>query len=60
MFFRKQCWHLLSEETLGLINALKYHWCETSLLSQTVLKHVASSRSLCKGPVLYSSKNEEI
>ena len=23
------------------MNALKYHWCETSLLSQVVLKHVA-------------------
>ena len=22
------------------VNALKYHWCETSLLSQAVLKHV--------------------
>ena len=28
---------------LGLMNALKYHWCETSLLlSQVVLKHVVS------------------
>ena len=23
-FFRKQCWHLVSEETLGLMNSLKY------------------------------------
>ena len=30
-FFRKQCWHLISEQTFGLMNALKYHWCETSL-----------------------------
>ena len=64
IFFRKQCWHLISEWTLGLINALKYHWCETRLLSQAVLKHVvseiSSSSSLCKVPVLYSAKNEEI
>ena len=37
------------------MNALKYHWWETSLLSQAVLRHVVSkdfiSRSLCKGPV---------
>ena len=24
--------------TLGLMNALKYHWCETSLISEAVLK----------------------
>ena len=45
------------------MNALKYHWCETSLfLSQADLKHVVSkdSRSLCKEPVLYPTKNEEI
>ena len=42
VFFRQQCWHLVSEWTLGLINALKYNWCETSLLSQAVLKHVMS------------------
>ena len=40
--FRKQCWHLVSERTLGIMNALKYHWCETNLLSQGVLKHVVS------------------
>ena len=33
MFVRKQHWHLVSELTLGLTNALKYHWCETSLLA---------------------------
>ena len=61
MFFRKQCWHLVSEGTLDLMNALKYH-CKTSLLSQAVLKHVvsSSSRSLCKGLDLYPTKNEEI
>ena len=42
MFFRKQCWHLVSEWTLDLMNALKYHWCETSLSSQAVLEHVVS------------------
>ena len=45
------------------MNALKCHWCETGLLSQAVLKHVvckdSSSKSLCKGPVLYPAKNEE-
>ena len=41
MFFWKQCWRLVSEGTLGLTNALKYHWHETSLfLSQAVLKYV--------------------
>ena len=63
MFIRKQCWHLVSEWTLGLMNALKYYWCETSLLSQAVLKHVVSkdfNSSLCKGLVLYSAKNEEM
>ena len=65
MFFRKQCWHLKSEWTLGLMNALKYHWCETSLfLSQVVLKHwcpkTSSSRSLRKGLVLYPTKIEQI
>ena len=46
------------------MNALKYHWCETSLLSQAVLKHVVSKdfifKKSVKGPVLYSAKNEEI
>ena len=43
------------------MNVLKYHWCETSLLSQAVLKHVVSKDFiLCKGPVLYPAKNEEI
>ena len=33
MFFRKQCWHLqVSEWTLGLINALKYHWSVNQLI----------------------------
>ena len=55
----RESWYLVSEWSLCLINVLKYHWCETSLLSQAVLKHVASvqrfhlPRSLCKGLVLY-------
>ena len=36
------CWHLVSEWTWSLMNALKYHWCETGLLSQAVLEHVVS------------------
>ena len=40
MFFRKRHWHLISEWTLGLVNALNHHWYETSLLPQAVLKHV--------------------
>ena len=52
MFFRKQCWYLVSERTLGLMNALKYHWCKTSLfLSQTVLKHVVSKDFIFKKSV---------
>ena len=31
---------LYMSASLCLMNALKYHWCETSLLSQVVLKHV--------------------
>ena len=67
--FRIQCWHLVAkwvncEWTLGLMNALKYHWCEINLLSQTVLKHVERFHlqevCMCKGPVLYPAKNEEI
>ena len=47
------------------MNALKYHWFETSSLSQAFLRHVvstkiSSSRSRCKGPVLYLAKTEEI
>ena len=52
MFFRKQCWHLVNEWTLGLMNALKYHWCEPSLLSQTVLKYVVSKDFIFKKSVL--------
>ena len=53
MFFRKheQCWHLVSEQTLGLMNALKYHWYETSLLFQAVLKHVVSKDLIFKKSV---------
>ena len=68
MFFRKQCWHLVSacwsELWVWCMNALKYHWCMCNQLIpfQAVLKHVVSPKisSLCKGPVLYSAKNEEI
>ena len=42
------------------MNTLKYQWCETSLLSQAVLKQVVFSRSLCKGLDLYPAENEEI
>ena len=38
----------VSEFTLGLMNALKYHWCETSLLFQAVLKHVVSEDLIFK------------
>ena len=33
------------------MNALKYHWCETSLLSQAVLKHVVSKYFIFKKSV---------
>ena len=51
MFIRKQCQHLVSEWTLGLMNVLKYHWCETCLLSQAVLKHVVSKDVIFKKSV---------
>ena len=51
MFFRKQHWHLVSEWTLCLLNALKYLWCETNLLSQAVLKHVVSEDYIFKKSV---------
>ena len=52
MFFRKQCWHLVAKwVNLGLMNALKYLWCETSLLSQAVLKHAVSKDFIFKKSV---------
>ena len=46
------------------MNALEYHWYETSLFSQAVLKHVVSKDFIFKksvqGMVLYPAKNEEI
>ena len=52
MFFRKQCkWVNFN---LGLMNALKYHWCKTSLYMWC-----PKISALCKGLVLYSAKNEE-
>ena len=43
------------------MDALKYHWHKTSLLFQPVLKmRCLKISSLCKGPVLYPAKNEEI
>ena len=49
------------------MNALKYYWCETSLLSQAVLKHVSGVQRFHlqevyarEEPVLYPAKNEEI
>ena len=60
VLYRSQCWHLVSVWTLGLMNALKHHWCETSLLSQAVWSmwcpKILSSTTLCKGPVLYPAK----
>ena len=61
-FFRKQCWHLVTEWTLGLMNALKYYWYETNLSSCMWCPKISSSRSLYKGLVLvlYPTKNEEV
>ena len=49
------------------MNALKYHWCETSSLSQAVLKHDSGVQRFHlqevyarEQPVLYPAKNEEI
>ena len=57
MFFRKRHWHLISEWTLGLVNALNHHWCETSyyleLFWSMWCPEISFSRSLCMGPVLY-------
>ena len=60
MFFQIWCWSLVSEWTLGLVNAPNYHWCETRLLPQAVLTHVVSreisfSESLYMGSVLFCS-----
>ena len=41
----------VSEWILGLMNAPKYHWCETSLLSQAILKHVVSKDFIFKKSV---------
>ena len=47
-----QCWHLLSEPVnFGSDKYTKYHWCETSLLSQAVLKHVVSKDFILKKSV---------
>ena len=48
MFVRKQHWHLVSERTLGLMNVLRYHWCETSLLA------ISSSFEACGVPNISS------
>ena len=57
MFFIKRHWHLISERTLGLMNALNHHWCETSyyleLFWSMWCPEISFSRSLCMGPVLY-------
>ena len=60
MLFQILCWCLVSEWTLGLVNALNHHWCETRLLPQAILKHVVSreisfSVSLYMGSVLFCS-----
>ena len=41
MFFRKRHWYLICKWTLGLVNALNYHWC-------AVLKHVVSRDFILK------------
>ena len=42
VFIRIWHWHLVRKWTFGLVNTLNHHWwCETSLLPQAVLKHVA-------------------
>ena len=51
IFIRKRHLWLISEWTLGLVNALNHHWCETSLLPQVVLKHVVSRDSILKNSV---------
>ena len=57
MFFRKRHWHLISEWTLVLVNALNHHWCETShylkLFWSMWYPEIFLSRILCVGPVLY-------
>ena len=58
MFFRKQCWHLVSEWTLGLMNALKYQWYKSILLSQAVLKRIWCTIKKCARGT--GAKNEEI
>ena len=35
-------------ESVNLMNALKYHWCETSLFSQAVFKRVVSKDFIFK------------
>ena len=66
MFFKKQCWHLLSEWTLVWVWWM--HWNIICLKPAYYLElfwsmwcpKISSSRSLCKGLVLYPAKNEEI
>ena len=36
---------------MGLMNALKYHWCETSLLTQDFLKNMVSKDFIIKKSV---------
>ena len=55
MFFRKR---LISKWTMGLVNALNHHWCETNSLPQGfgaggVPAEISFSRILCMGPVPY-------
>ena len=56
-FFRKTHWHLISEWTLGLVNALNHHWCETSYYLKWFwnmwCSEISFSRIPCVGPVLY-------
>ena len=49
MIIRKQCWHLVIEwVNFGSDEYTEYHWYETSLFSQAVLKHVVSKDFISK------------
>ena len=50
MFIRKQCWHLVRKWNFGSDECIEI-WRETSLLSQTVLKHVVSQDFIFKESV---------
>ena len=59
MFLGKIHWHLKSEWTFGLVNALNHHWCETCYYNTTSScfePGILFSRILCVEPVLYILK----